>query len=47
VPLPFGRCAIVYGEPVWVGEADDIETARQKLTNILNEATAHAARLAA
>ena len=45
VPLPFGKCAIVYGEPVWVGETDDIEQCRQRLTAILNEATAEAVRL--
>lgn len=47
VPLPFGKCAVVYGEPVWVGEADDVETARKQLTNILNEATAQATRMVA
>jgi lysophospholipid acyltransferase (LPLAT)-like uncharacterized protein len=45
VPLPFGKCAVVYGEPVWVGETDDIETCRKRLTDILNRATARAAEL--
>ncbi|MDR1124005.1 MAG: lysophospholipid acyltransferase family protein [Elusimicrobiota bacterium] len=47
IPLPFGRCAIVYGDAVWVGEADDTEAARRRLTDILNSATAEAARIAA
>jgi lysophospholipid acyltransferase (LPLAT)-like uncharacterized protein len=47
VPLPFGKCAVVYGEPVWVGETDDIEESRAKLTKTLNDATAEAARLVA
>ncbi|MDR0735173.1 MAG: lysophospholipid acyltransferase family protein [Elusimicrobiota bacterium] len=45
IPLPFGKCALVYGEPVWVGETDDIEDARKKLTDILNTATEQAQRL--
>jgi lysophospholipid acyltransferase (LPLAT)-like uncharacterized protein len=45
IPLPFGRCAVVYGDAVWVGEADDIEDARKKLTDILNSATAQAQKL--
>lgn len=39
IPLPFGKCAIVYGDPLWVGETDDIESSREKLTQSLNEAT--------
>jgi lysophospholipid acyltransferase (LPLAT)-like uncharacterized protein len=42
IPLPFGKCAIIYGEPVWVGETDDIEESRGKLTSILNSATSQA-----
>ncbi|MDR0953283.1 MAG: lysophospholipid acyltransferase family protein [Elusimicrobiota bacterium] len=47
IPLPFGKCALVYGEPVWVGEADDLEEKRKTLTSILNEATAKARGLVA
>lgn len=43
VPLPFGKCAVIYGPPLWVGEDDDIEQCRLKLTEYLNEATAKAA----
>lgn len=43
VPLPFGKCAVIYGRPLWVGEDDDIEQCRIKLTEYLNEATAKAA----
>ncbi|MDR1684178.1 MAG: lysophospholipid acyltransferase family protein [Elusimicrobiota bacterium] len=45
VPLPFGKCAIVYAEPVWVGETDDIEESRRRLNDYLNNATAEAKRL--
>lgn len=45
IPLPFGKCAIVYGDPVWVGETDDIEESRKKLTRCLNDATARAEEL--
>lgn len=42
VPLPFGKCAVIYAPPLWVGEDDDIEECRIKLTQYLNEATAKA-----
>lgn len=45
VPLPFGKCAVVYADPIWVGETDDIETSRKKLTDCLNAATAKAEEL--
>ena len=44
LPLPFGRAAIVAGEPIRV--TDDPEAARVALTDALNEATARAERLA-
>ncbi len=37
IPLPFGKCAIVYGPPLWVGPTDDVEAARKKLTDSLND----------
>ena len=45
VPLPFGKCAIVYGDPVWVGETDDTEACRARLTAVMNAATAEAVRM--
>ncbi len=44
IPLPFGKCAIIYGRPLWVGEDDSIEECRIKLTEYLNEATAEAVK---
>ena len=44
LPLPFGRAAIVAGEPIRVGE--DAEVARHVLTDALDAATARAERLA-
>lgn len=44
IPLPFGKCAIIYGHPLWVGEDDSIEECRIKLTEYLNEATAEAVK---
>ena len=52
LPLPFGRAAIVAGEPIRVGDdpgdgaGDDPEAARLALTAALDEATARAERLA-
>jgi len=48
INLPFGRCAIVTSDPVWVAskaDAGEIEVQRQKLTAALNEATEKAYRL--
>jgi lysophospholipid acyltransferase (LPLAT)-like uncharacterized protein len=48
INLPFGRCAIIIGEPVRVdaqSEADDMEAKRVELTNSLNNATAEAYRI--
>jgi lysophospholipid acyltransferase (LPLAT)-like uncharacterized protein len=45
VPLPFARCAIVYGEPAFYGEwlsAQDIEEARVDLERRLNQVTSEA-----
>lgn len=42
VPLPFGKCAIIYGPALWVGEQDNIEDCCKKLTQYLNDATAKA-----
>ena len=45
IPLPFGRSAVVMGNPVWVGhEADEaqLELKRGELTRELNEATVKA-----
>lgn len=44
IPLPFGKCAIIYGPPLWVGDDDDIEECRVKLTKYLNDATAEAVK---
>ncbi len=45
IPLPFGKCAIVYGEPLKVGANDDISAARKQLTKILTDATSIAQEL--
>lgn len=42
IPLPFGKCAIIYASPLWVGEDDNIEECRKKLTVYMNEATKQA-----
>ena len=39
IPLPVGKCAVIYAPPLWVGENDDIEECRKKLTDYLNDAT--------
>lgn len=48
VNLPFGRRAVVVGEPVYVpadATAEELETKRQELTAALNEATDRAYRM--
>ncbi len=46
VPLPFGKCALVYGEPVWVHKnSTDLEGLTNLLTDNLNKATAQAQEL--
>jgi hypothetical protein len=47
VPLPFARCAVVFGEPVWVDRAADRDRARKELERALGEVTAMADRLVA
>lgn len=49
INLPFGRCAIALGDPVWVASKADeteIEAKRRALTKALNEATDKAYQLA-
>ncbi|MEW5906903.1 MAG: lysophospholipid acyltransferase family protein [Elusimicrobiota bacterium] len=43
-PLPFSRAAIVYGEPLRVGPADDLEAAARELESRLDGACAEAER---
>ena len=45
VPLPFGRCAVVYGEPVKVGPDDDLPAKAAELEAAMNRATDEAERL--
>ena len=45
VPLPFGRCAIVYEEPLWYNSEIEIKELCNILTQRLNTATAKAAKL--
>jgi lysophospholipid acyltransferase (LPLAT)-like uncharacterized protein len=47
VPLPFARCAAVFGAPVTIEGAADRELARKTLQSALDEATAEAERLVA
>jgi lysophospholipid acyltransferase (LPLAT)-like uncharacterized protein len=44
-PLPFSRAAIVYGEPLRVGPADDLDAAARELESRLDGACAEAERL--
>lgn len=45
IPLPFGRCAIVYGEPLYFDPQQDTKVLCDILTERLNKATKEAARL--
>ena len=47
VPLPFARCAAVFGAPVTLERAADRELARKTLQTALDAATAEAERLVA
>jgi lysophospholipid acyltransferase (LPLAT)-like uncharacterized protein len=47
VPAPFARCAVVFGEIVRVGAADDRDEARRRLEDALTAATAAADRAVA
>lgn len=46
-PLPFGRIEAVYGEPITVGENDDVAAKAAELENRLNSLTEEAERLLA
>jgi lysophospholipid acyltransferase (LPLAT)-like uncharacterized protein len=39
VPLPFGRAALVYGEPIWVREGDDVAAKAAELKAELDRIT--------
>ncbi len=45
IPLPFGRCAIVYGEPVYFEAKQDAQALCDILTERLNKATKEATNL--
>ena len=45
VPLPFGRSVVIYGEPVRVGDADDLSAKAAELKAALDALTAEADRL--
>ena len=45
VPLPFGRAVVIYGEPVRVGEGDDLAAKAAELKAALDSLTAEADRL--
>ncbi len=45
VPLPFGRSVVIYGEPIRVGEGDDLAAKAAELKAALDALTAEADRL--
>lgn len=45
VPLPFGRSVVIYGEPVRVGDGDDLAAKAAELKAALDALTAEADRL--
>ncbi|MBI2387541.1 MAG: lysophospholipid acyltransferase family protein [Elusimicrobia bacterium] len=45
VPLPFGRSVVLYGEPIRVGEGDDLAAKAAELKAALDALTAEADRL--
>jgi len=45
VPLPFGRAVVVYGEPLQLAEADDLEAKAAELKKALDSLTEEADRL--
>ena len=45
IPLPFGRCAIVYGAPLYFNPEQETKELCNILTERLNDATAQAAKL--
>lgn len=47
VPLPFGRSAVVYGEPIYVGPHDDLEKKAAEVKAAMDAVTAEADRLVA
>lgn len=44
VPLPFGRAALVYGEPIWIKAGDDLQAKAEELRAALDEITLEADR---
>ena len=47
VPLPFGRAAVVYGEPISVGPRDDLAAKAAEVKAAMDRVTAEADELAA
>jgi lysophospholipid acyltransferase (LPLAT)-like uncharacterized protein len=47
VPLPFGRGAVVYGEPIEVGPGDDLAVKAAEVKRAMDSVTAEADRLVA
>ena len=45
LPLPFGRSVVIYGDPIRVGEDDDLATKAAELQRALNTLTSEADRL--
>ncbi|WP_428897606.1 hypothetical protein Dip518_001397 [Parelusimicrobium proximum] len=45
IPLPFGRCALVYGRAIYVNEDTDFEEAKHMLEKQLNEVTMRAEQM--
>ncbi len=45
VPLPFGRAAVVYGEPIYIAPEDDLTLKAADLKSAMDQATAEADRL--
>jgi lysophospholipid acyltransferase (LPLAT)-like uncharacterized protein len=39
VPLPFGRACLVYGQPVWVREGDDLEAKAREVKAAIDRVT--------
>ncbi|MBC7809136.1 MAG: lysophospholipid acyltransferase family protein [Akkermansiaceae bacterium] len=44
LPLPFARCRIVYGDPIFIGPDEDLDAATLRVQNAINEHVAQADR---
>lgn len=44
LPLPFAKCCIVYGDPMFIGPDEDLEEATRRVQDAINELVAQADR---